>query len=663
MFREGTIRTAAPMTAGLLLLVGALAAPAQERRSNSRIHVEQYAIDAEISPNTQSLAAKAAVRFVPIDDGVTSAAFELNNALNVSRVVDDKGKQIPASRSQQDFTVRLSFDQPLPKGQPVTVTFNYDGKLTGQEDSPVYGIKFAAIHPDFAYLMYPARWFPVSGYTADRFAASLHITVPAGFTVLGSGIDSHQAAGDKNTWDFRFDKPSFPGSIAVVKEQPVKVQSEGVNTTLYFRGPEAEMAQPYGQEFGKIMSYFTGIYGIPPYANLTVVETEAGAPNGYAAPGLVFLAPRGIGRQPNGKLIANEVSRQWWEEMLSPTTRNHLWLTNGLAAYSELLWVEHNNSKAAMESQLRDVMVESLTIDNVPIIQSSRLEDYSPELWALTGSKGAAVTNMLRYVMGDEKFFLTLKNFAQQNVWKSVNTDDFKKTAETASGQDLGYFFIQWIESSGAPEFKLEYTIFRTQKGFRVMGKISQDLDTFRMPVDLKIETEGNPEEKRIEVVGTSSEFSVDTFGKPKNVVIDASNHVLRYSNQVRVAVAIRRGEQHMELSEFMDALKEYQKALETSRNSSLAHYRIAEVHFLQNRFQEAANEFREALNGDEEPKWTVVWSHINLGKIFDVTGQRERAVNEYNLAIRSKDDTQGAQEEASKFLKTPYERQRRVEQ
>ena len=65
------------------------------------------------------------------------------------------GKQIPASRNQQDFTVRLSFDQPLPKGQPVTVTFNYDGHLTGQEDSPVYGIKFGAIHQDFAYLITP----------------------------------------------------------------------------------------------------------------------------------------------------------------------------------------------------------------------------------------------------------------------------------------------------------------------------------------------------------------------------------------------------------------------------------------------------------------------------------------------------------------------------
>ena len=127
----------------------------------------------------------------------------------------------------------------------------------------------------------------------------------------------------------------------------------------------------------------------------------------------------------------------------------------------------------------------------------------------------------------------------------------------------------------------------------------------------------------------------------------------------MRVAVAIRRGEQFAEISEFGEALKEYQKALESNRNSSLAHYRIAEVFFLQNNYQSAANEFREALNGDLEPKWTEVWAHINLGKIFDITGQRERAVNEYKLAHRTKDNTQGAQEEAQKYLKQPYERQK----
>jgi hypothetical protein len=137
------------LTAALTIVSAAAPAVSQAQDRRSRIDVEQYTIDAEVSPNTQSVTAKVAVRFVPIDDNITSASFELNNALNVSRVVDDKGRQVPASRNQQDFTVRLSFEQPLPKGQPVTVTFYYDGKLTGQEDSPVSGIKFAAIHPDF----------------------------------------------------------------------------------------------------------------------------------------------------------------------------------------------------------------------------------------------------------------------------------------------------------------------------------------------------------------------------------------------------------------------------------------------------------------------------------------------------------------------------------
>ena len=104
MFRNSRISIAAAMAAGLL----ATAAPAQERRS--RIDVEQYTIDAEISPSTQSIAVKAVVRFTPLDDNVTSAAFDLNNALNVSRVLDAQDKQIPASHNQQDSTVRLSFE-------------------------------------------------------------------------------------------------------------------------------------------------------------------------------------------------------------------------------------------------------------------------------------------------------------------------------------------------------------------------------------------------------------------------------------------------------------------------------------------------------------------------------------------------------------------------
>ncbi len=632
---------------------------AQDRGGKrGRIDVENYAIDAEVNPRTQSLTATVKVRFVALDSDVSSLSFELNNALNISRVVDESGRQIQTSRSTQDNAVRINLPAPLVKGTPTSLTFSYDGRLTGQEESPVYGIKFAAIQNDFAYLMYPARWFPVNDYTIDRYTADLHITVPAGFKVVSGGLERSERVGaDKIAYTFQYGKPSFPGSIAIVQGDPVHVDSQGVNTSLYFRKRES-MANAYGEEAGKIMSYFTSVYGLPPQANLTLVETEDGTPNGFSAPGVIFLSPRGIGDKVAPRLLANQISRQWWETLISPISRDHMWLENGNARFAELLWDEHTNGPGAFEQDIHDAYVEALTVENPPLIQSGRLEDYSPEYWATTAAKGSAILNMLRNVMGADGFSKLLASFPGEHGWQSVSTADFRQAAEKIYGQNLQYFFVQWIESNGAPQFRLEYTIFRRgTQGFRVMGKISQDLDTFHMPVDLKIETEGNPETKRVDVVGTSSEFSIDTFGKPKSVTIDPSGSVLRWSSNMRVEVAIKRGEQFVAIGELGDALKEYQKAIEVNRQSSLAHYRVGEIFFLQNNFQSAANEFREATNGDLTPKWTEVWSHIKLGNIFDVSGQRDRAVNEYNQAIRTRDNTSGAQEEAAKFLKQPFER------
>jgi len=651
-----------------LALFGAAAAATAQQRP-PRIDVRQYTIEAEVNPRAQTLSAKARVDFVPLEE-TSTAVFELNNALNVSKVEDEAGRQVSATRNHQTFTVTLNFADSLAKGKPASVVFYYDGRLNGNEESPVFGIKFAALHDAGGYLMYPARWFPAAGYTADRFTSDLRITVPGGYKVVGAGIGRQESvAGGKLLYSLKFDNASFPGSIAVVAGEPTRVSAEGVTSEFYFKDPEKQLANAYGQEAGKVMTYLTSIYGLPPQANLTFVETEEGAANGYSAPGLVFLSPAGIGKQVNIRLLVNQIARQWWTSLVSPASRAALWLTNGMARYSELLYLEHTNGPSSFEPEARDLYIDALTMNDVPINQTPRLEDYSPEFWALTSSKGAAVLNMVRYVIGDSNFEKLVKEFPSKYAWQTVRTEDFQKIAETISGQNLRYFFLQWIESSGAPEFKSEYTIYRTQKGpkgeggFRVIGKVAQDLDTFRMPVDLKIETEGNPELQRIEVTGTSTEFSVDTFGKPKTLVLDPNNKVLRFSDPIRVAVAIRRGEQFAEVGEYDEALKEYQKALEVNRNSSLAHYRIAEVFFLQSNFQAAANEFREALNGNLDPKWTEVWAHLNLGKIFDVTGQRERAVSEYTLAMRTKDNTQGAQEEAAKFLKTPYEKKAAADQ
>jgi tetratricopeptide (TPR) repeat protein len=103
------------------------------------------------------------------------------------------------------------------------------------------------------------------------------------------------------------------------------------------------------------------------------------------------------------------------------------------------------------------------------------------------------------------------------------------------------------------------------------------------------------------------------------------------------------------------DSVEKCREALKTNRRSSLVHFRIAEFYFRDKNYPSSANEFREVLNGDLEPKWTEVWAHINLGKIFDLTGQRDRALNEYRLALRTGDNTRGAQDEAAKYSEDPY--------
>ena len=98
-----------------------------------------------------------------------------------------------------------------------------------------------------------------------------------------------------------------------------------------------------------------------------------------------------------------------------------------------------------------------------------------------------------------------------------------------------------------------------------------------------------------------------------------------------------------------------YRQQLEANPKSSLVHFQLAECFAGVKDRLDAANEFREALHGDLQPSWIKVWAHINRGKIFDATGQRERALNEYRLAEQTKDNTRGAQDEVAKYRQSPY--------
>ena len=212
-----------------------------------------------------------------------------------------------------------------------------------------------------------------------------------------------------------------------------------------------------------------------------------------------------------------------------------------------------------------------------------------------------------------------------------------------------------WVVDNNSTDGSIWYCLLddKFQQFYYVPGKhIRLIPDSELAPLSPEVPAE----QKRIEVVGTDSPYTVDTYGRPRRIVIDPNDWVLKNSSDVKVRTAIMRGQGFVRQGDLTQALTEFQKALDLNKNSSLAHYRIAEVFFLQHNYQAAANAYREAESGDLDPKWVEVWSHIRLGNIFDLTGQRERATNEYRQALQTNDNTQGALEEARKYLQAPYQ-------
>jgi len=645
----------------------------------TRLRVDDYQIDAVLTPHLHQISARAKVKFTALQD-LSAAVFELHNDLRVTKVLDEKGQPLSAERVTQDSTVRVPLPSGLAKDASTTLTFEYEGTLDSADDSPVPGLKLAFIGDDTSYLLYAGRWFPVNGFGLNRFTSTISITLPAHMIVIGSGKETeteHPASNKPNasvlptkTYTFVSDKPSFPGTIIGGIFQEYKSDEAGLDLHVYFKPTHQSLAPTYTTTAVQEFTYFITLYGLPPSQKLDVVELPDDTVPYAWGPEIAAIRGSSITEKTNYRLLADAIAHQWWGVSVSPETKDDWWLTDGFSRYSEAMYVESAAGEAGMEEAVKDMSVGALAYDTVPLSSASKLDLFSTEFQSLATDKGAMILHMLRWVLGEDKYNKTMREFAGEFAGKSASMDDFQKVAEKNYGGQLTWFFTQWLDSTGAPEFKVKYTTYRLGgaaaeqqpkeekiPGFRVTGEISQDLDLFRMPVDLRIETDGKTENKRIEVVGTTSPFSVDTFGRPRRISIDPDHHVLTNSSDVKLRAAILRGQAIQQQGDLTGALVEYNKALDLNKNSSLAHYRVAEVFFQQRNYQASANAYRESINGDGDPRWTEVWSHIQLGKIFDITGQRERAVNEYRQALQTNDNTFGALEEARRYLAKAFER------
>jgi aminopeptidase N len=662
----------------LCLLVTLSCAPLRAQTAHPLSYLaDNYDLAAYLDTTGQSINAVVKIEFRAMDVS-TNLRVELHQNLDVKDVKTADGKSLNFQRDNENpLFVNVILPAPVAVGKTVTLTFSYAGLLVNEENSPVPGIRVASIGKEWVYLLLPSRWFPLTNYPANRYTGTFRLNVPDTMAMVGTGkAEAPQpmapraaAEGKRLMYTFRCDRAEPNGSFVAGPLQLNPKQAEGINVAVYAPRADSSKAQVFANLVAHQEIIFADLFGELPDPDITVVQLPDGTLRDFSAPGVIMLGHRVWDPKFSDRTMSRLVAGQWWGNQVLPASTADVWISDGLARYSEELYAEQNLGKEAGLRAVDEFAVGALMFeDSVPVAQSARLVPYSAEYRSVVMNKGAMLFHMLRVQMNDVAFKSLLHGFYDKYKGKTATAQDFEGMAIAAADAsvkqgdtppNLQGYFTQWMNSTGIPEFTLEYVTYRTRKGFRIVGKIKQPLDTFAMPVQLRIDTEGNPELKTVDVVGTETDFTIETFGRPKSggIHIDPNNLILKSSPNLRARAAIARGEELAELGKYYDAVQQYQRALNIQPNRSLANFRMGEAFFYQKNYQASANAFREALAMVPEPseKWTEVWAHIYLGKIFDLLGQRERALNEYSKARQTNDNTGGAQDNVEALVKKAY--------
>jgi tetratricopeptide (TPR) repeat protein len=640
------------------------------QQAATHFDVTNYRIEAQIIPDQHSLRAGADVTVTPLE-ATRSLVFELNGSLHVE-TIDLNGK--PLTGFVQDAvgvgslgpSIRVDLGQVVPANQPLTLRFRWSGALLSPEGGPLATKRLAYVGPEGSYLMYASRWFPFHDYAADRATSDITLIVPTGLQVAGTSDDAVTPQPSPKDGSTRFHfvhrQPELIGNFAAGQYINRNLRFGRYEIQFYAKPGSEGRIDGYAEMMGQVLEFYSKQYGAPLFGSrLVIVQVDDDSLDTYSGSGIIFLASKLFDSSrpmPEDKL-AREVAYQWWGQTVGLKSFDDAWISQGLAEWSAFAFRESNLSGGALEAAQREQQERALTFEQTASIARapSALDDQSAAYQSIVFHKGAMVFRMLRESMGREKFDQLLHMFLEQYRGKNASIDDFEKLASQVAVENLRYFFAQWVEGTGVPEFTVDYQIIRTRSGkFRTRGTVKQTLDTLRMPVQLLLRAEGDNQTTTTRIEGKSEDFDFESNGQPLEVVVDPNYRILRMSDDLRVSIIARRGIEQMKEGMYAEAQQQFEAALKLDRSNSWVYYNLGLLYLEQRNWQPALDNLDASLNGTLKPEWIEVWAHIKKGNAYDAKGERNRAVSEYNKAVQLGINYDNALAVAKKFLATPFD-------
>jgi hypothetical protein len=430
----------------------------------------------------------------------------------------------------------------IKEGKPLELTVVYEGKIYDPPKRAEFSRQSIAdqtkglIGEEGVYLSEATHWYPSQPKTLSTF--QLNVTLPSEYEVISEG-DFLGRDIDKNLANVSWDIPYPTESLHLIAGRYIVTKSSynDIEVSTYFFPEEQHLSDSYIQAVKRYLQMYEKMIGAYPYKKFSVVENFF--PTGYGMPSFTLLG-RQVIRLPFiiHTSLGHEVLHNWWGNSVFVDYEKGNWC-EGLTTYLADYHYKELKSPEAAEQYRREVCRDYTNY----VVQSG--EDFSltafherttPATRAIGYGKTLMLFHMLRRHLGDEIFYKSLKEFNTKMIWSLASWEDLEKVFEKNSGEDLGWFFDQWVKRTGAAVLQLSKPILEREEGqYMVHLEVEQVGQPYQLAVPIEIETEDDAEDLSLTCSFSGEAPSLKSCrissvlkSKPLSINVDPYQHVFR---------------------------------------------------------------------------------------------------------------------------------------
>ncbi len=472
-----------------------------------------------------------------VRDGITSLEFKRKR----NQVVI----AIPGGlTAESEFAIVIDYH-----GTATTIGSLGSGMLVAQHGASDVPVMASLSEPYAA-----PSWWPCIDDVNDKATATIEASVPKKFSVASNGVLESVETGEDGTTAFhwREDYPIAPYLISVAvtnyerfADTYTSLDGSRQMPIEYFVYPEhLTLAEQKFSVTRRAIEIFAPLYGEYPFLDEKYGMAEFPWSGAMEHQTITSLGSNIVGSETNtGQgVIAHELAHHWWGDLVTMKSWHDIWLNEGFATYSEVLFYErylHLDPGIVMSQSYDDGEVDGRMGGTV---YAEDLADPYDDRGAIY-TKGGWVLHMLRGIMGDDAFFAAYKDYAGRYAYSNASTDDFRKVCEDHYGSSLEWFFNEWIYAPGRPVYKVTYTIEDgVEKGtfsvaFTVKQKQKQEIPNrsgdlahvYVMPIKVTVHfVDGTSETVTVFNDSRKQRFAVPSNKRPVSFGFDEDNYILK---------------------------------------------------------------------------------------------------------------------------------------